>query len=180
MKQQNLFSGDQTLLFHGGELALQKRKALRPLDSKRALGLTLKAGRHDLLAREGWIENEARKWAGRFHLKAYEVAVNHDHIHLVLRLPSRRCYHAFIRAFTAALTRVFGKGLWLLLPFSRIVAWGRDFRTACAYARKNRAEAHGERPYEKRRDGYKRWRQRGGKGGSKDSGQGYGKRGNPS
>ena len=160
MKQQKLFE-DEALLFHGGELARKKRKTLRPLDSKRALGCTLKAGRHDLLTREGWIEHEARKWARRFHVRAYEIAVNHDHIHLVLRIPSRRCYCAFIRALTAALARAFGKGLFVLLPFTRIVAWGRDFRTACAYARKNRAEAHGERPYEKRKDWYKRWRKKG-------------------
>lgn len=153
MKQRNLF-GEQ-LLFHGGELAVRKRKKLRPLDSKRALHCVLKARAPILRTQAAWIAHEIRKTAARHHLKAYGLAVNRNHIHLVLKIPHRRGYRAFIRAFTACLALAFGKGLWALAPFTRILAWGRDFRRALAYCRQNEEEASGERTYQARTDWYR-------------------------
>lgn len=160
MKQQKLFE-DKQLLFHGGELALGRRKSLRPIDPRRSVHVTLKAGRRDLRRKETWIETEAWRAARRFHARIYELAVNDDHIHFVVKVASRRLWHAFIRMLSSALSLAFGEGLFTLLPFTRILNWGRDFRTACGYVRQNREEASGKRPYEKRRDWYKRWRKSG-------------------
>lgn len=90
------------------------------------------------------------RFAGKFRVKAYGVAVNHDHVHFVLKVPGRAEYIAFLRALTGAIARKFGKGLWSLLPFTRVVAWGRDFRGVLSYLKKNREEASGARPYEPR------------------------------
>lgn len=157
MKQQKLFD-DQTLLFHGGELAVGKRKSRRPLDPARPVHATLKCERTDLRTREAWIEAQAWRAARRFHARIYEIAVNTNHIHMVVRVASRRLWRAFIRMLSSVLALAFGKGLFTLLPFTRIVAWGRDFQQACEYVRKNRGEASGERPYEERKDHYRRWR----------------------
>lgn len=154
MKQLSLLQAPP--LFHGGELALGKRKSRRPFDPKRSLHLTLKAERPVLFARRVEIEKEIRRWAARFHVKLYELAVNFDHIHVLLFAPSKRLLNAFHRALSSRLAALLGKGIWALLPFSRVVSWGRAFRVAREYIRRNREEAEGKRPYEKRKDWYRR------------------------
>lgn len=106
------------------------------------------------------VEAETRRLADRFGIRIYSLAVARDHVHLVLLLPDRRSYAAFIRSLTGILARKLGRGLWRFLPFSRVASWGRDFLALCRYLRKNREEALGPRPYEKRRDWYRRDRVR--------------------
>lgn len=150
MRQTSLFKVPE--LKHGGELARGKRKNRRPLCPKRPLHLVLKARSSNLYNNSSWIEKDARRLALKFHLTVYSLAVNFDHIHFALRIPGRRQYAAFLRSFTGLLARKLGAGLWKLLPFTRVLAWGKDFRQVLAYLRKNREEAAGERPYEKRID----------------------------
>jgi REP element-mobilizing transposase RayT len=154
MKQQSFFP--KPPLFHGGELGQGKRKTRRPLCSKRPVHIVLKAKSQNLYANKAWIESKTRCLAERFHVKIYSLAVNFDHVHLVLKLPNRRAYAAFMRALTGLLARKIGTGLWKLLPFTRVLAWGRDFRQALHYLRKNREEAAGARLYEKRKNWYGR------------------------
>ena len=163
MQQQSFFTPPP--LVHGGEFALRTRKARRPFDPRRSLHATYKARRPVLYGRRAKIEKDIRAWAARFHVKLYALAVNFDHIHLVLLAPSKRLLNAFQRAFTSRLATLFGQGIWALLPFSRVVSWGRDFRTVLAYVRKNREEAEGKRPYEKRKDWYRRQKKKARKGG---------------
>lgn len=143
-------------LFHGGELAHGKRKSRRPLCTKRAVHLILKSRSANLYAKRIKIEQEARRLCAKFKIKAYSLAVNRDHIHFVLKFPGRESYKAFLRAFTGLLARQLGKGLWVLLPFTRVLAWGKDFRSVLAYLRKNREEAAGLIPYEPRKNWYRR------------------------
>jgi hypothetical protein len=91
-------------------------------------------------------------------LRVYDLAVSHDHAHLLLKTPGRREYRAFIRSLTGILAHRLGKGCWLLLPFSRIASWGKEFARLKIYLRKNREEASGARPYEPRKDRYKKLR----------------------
>jgi hypothetical protein len=91
-------------------------------------------------------------------LKAYGAAVNYDHIHLLLRLVRREFYNAFVRALSGVLARRYGKGLWKLIPFSRVAHWGPDFKNLVNYCRKNREEAAGIREYEPRADWYQKWK----------------------
>ena len=39
---------------------------------------------------------------------------------------------------------------WQTRPFSRVLTWGRDFKTACAYVQQNTLEALGFLPYKER------------------------------
>lgn len=150
MRQIPLFK-NETSLTHGGEFRRGKRKTRRPLSSKRPLHCVLKSKLNVLFANKEWIERNARRLSDKFCITAYAIAVNHDHIHLVLRIPGRREYKAFLRSLTSLLARKFGKGLFSLLPFTRVAAWGRDFRSLLDYLRKNREEAEGIRPYEERK-----------------------------
>lgn len=86
------------------------------------------------------------------------MAVAEDHVHLVIKIGGREEYKAFIRSLTGLLARKLGKGLFALLPFTRIANWGKDFAYLKKYLRKNREEASGARAYEPRRDWYKRFR----------------------
>ncbi len=71
-------------------------------------------------------------------------------MHLVLSIPSRDAYKAFVRALTGILARNLGKKLWALLPFTRVASWGRDYENLRAYLLQNRVEAGGWVPYQAR------------------------------
>lgn len=156
--QYSLFK--KPLLFHGGELKTSKRKIARPLARKRAIHFILKSGR-DIYKHASFIEALIRRQGGRFSVRVYSVAVAHDHVHFVALVPVREKYAGFIRAITGLLARKLGKGLWKFTPFTRIVAWGKDFARLLNYLRKNREEAAGTRAYEPRGDWYKRWKRSG-------------------
>ena len=102
------------------------------------------------------IWSATRHYGERFGIRLYDQAVNHDHLHFVLKISGRREYAQFIRALTGFLARKLGKGLWKVLPFTRIASWGRDFQRLKAYLCQNREEAGGERPYSPREDYYAR------------------------
>jgi hypothetical protein len=159
MRQQSLFSSPT--LFHGGELSARKRKTRRPLCSKRPLHCVLKAKGNNLYAHNSWIESKVRNLAKRFHVKVYGVAVSFDHVHFVVKFSRRENYIGFIRALTGLLARTLGAGIWKLLPFTRVLAWGKDFRQALAYLKKNRDEAAGVRTYEERKNWYARYQRSG-------------------
>jgi len=74
----------------------------------------------------------------------------------VATTPGRKEYNAFIRSLTGLLARKLGKGLWALLPFSRVAQWGKPFRALQKYLEQNRLEAEGVMPYQKRNDWYRR------------------------
>jgi hypothetical protein len=157
MRQHSLFPAPT--LFHGGELSLGKRKTLRPLASKRPLHLVLKS-RRSLWRHRPVIEGDVKHLAKKFGLRLYSLAVAHDHAHLLVKVPGRREYHAFIRSLTGLLARKLGRGLWRLLPFTRIANWGKDFIQLKKYLEKNRDEAAGLKPYEPRVDWYRRVKQK--------------------
>jgi hypothetical protein len=132
---------------------------MRPLARRKPVHLVLKAKR--ALSPKGmWIELEIERLAKRFALRIYRLAIARDHIHLVIEIPGRKEYVAFIRSLTGLIARKLGKGLWHLLPFTRVASWGKDFRNLMDYLRKNLEETVGLRPYEPRRDFYKRHRAR--------------------
>jgi hypothetical protein len=106
------------------------------------------------------IHQETKRLAAKFGIKIYDTALAKDHLHLVFTILSRKDYIAFIRAVTGLLARKLGKGLWQLLPFSRVSHWGKAYRALRKYLEQNRLEAAGIQPYKKRKDYYRKWRSR--------------------
>jgi hypothetical protein len=155
MQQLSLLPAQPT--FHGGALSVRKRKTRRPISTKRALHLVLKATRPVLYGQKFYIEKEVLRLTRRFKLKCYGLAVNHDHIHLNIKVQDRRIYVAFIRSFAGLVAKKIGPELWSLLPFTRVLAWGKDFRRNLAYLKKNRGEVSGKQPYEPRKNWYERY-----------------------
>lgn len=91
-----------------------------------------------------------QKYASQFHHRLYGIAVAKDHVHFTLLISDRVSYRKFIRALTAQLAKKLGTKLWSLLPFSRVVSWGRDFQNLMKYFALNRAEAAGLIPHQPR------------------------------
>jgi hypothetical protein len=69
---------------------------------------------------------------------------------MLLLIPSKKAYLAFIRTITSLLVSFLSKlkgrslkGLFDLRPFTRILSWGRDFRNVINYHELNDMEARG-------------------------------------
>lgn len=124
--------------FHG------KRKTQRPLSIKAPLHLVLKSGKSQIFNPGNAILLKLiRSTANRFQIKIYELALNWTHIHFLIKFKSRKDYIRFIRALTSLIAQKFGAGVFSLLPYTRVVSWGRDFKNAIAYILLNQQEALG-------------------------------------
>jgi REP element-mobilizing transposase RayT len=150
---------------HGGEVRLHRRKLSRPIDLRRSLHVVLRSAR----ARGAWslrrFQNDAivravlRRFARRYAIRVYRFANVGNHLHLLLRSPSRLALQDFLRTFAGITARrVTGarKGrpvgrFWDFLAYSRIVRWGRDFRGVKAYVMRNELEGLGIAPARPRR-----------------------------
>jgi len=135
----------------GGSLLQGKRKSARPLSTKQPIHLVLKStgGRHFHPTNKK-LEKLFRTQAQKYGLKIYDLALNWSHIHALITIPSRQAYRAFIRTLTAALVRLLSntlgkslKGLFDLRPFTRILSWGREFKSVRGYIELNQMEALG-------------------------------------
>ncbi len=49
------------------------------------------------------------------------------------------------------------KGFWQFRPFSRVVSWGRNFKSCARYIKQNVLEAYGFIKYEPRKNYYSKW-----------------------
>ncbi len=153
---------------HGGSLNVQKRKTLRPLDTKMPLHLVLKSdkakGPHSLVKFHDQISKVMDKQAGKFQVTIYERNINFNHIHLLIRGKSRRDLQNFFRALAGIIARlvtgakkgkVFGR-FWSYLVFSRVLnSWKGDFTNTRNYIIQNTKEVLGLIPYQKRKTRYK-------------------------
>ena len=85
------------------------------------------------------IQKAATKWG----VNIYEMSIMPDHIHLLVRVPSRLAYRFFIQWVTGAIALIL-KIKWKYRPFTRVVAWGLGYRRAKNYVKMNELEAQGE------------------------------------
>jgi REP element-mobilizing transposase RayT len=154
MKTLRLFPDEKKPeLIYGGEAG--KRKKARPLYKKRPIHLILKS-RYILVTHSDWIRERIEDYAKRFGIRVYKLAVCGDHLHFAIQIPGREYYKKFIRALTGIIARTMGKGIWSLLPYTRIASWGRDFQNLLAYIQKNEDETQIRRKYEPRKRKKKR------------------------
>lgn len=115
------------------------------------------------------IDHLVRRQAVACGVKIYHFVNVGNHLHLVVRLQDRRLYRVFIRAVSGLIARqVLGKErgpklaprdlsldlkmkprmrtkrkvqFWLARPFTRLVAWGADYKGLSHYMRKNQTQA---------------------------------------
>lgn len=142
---------------HGGSLKNpQKRK--RPLGFDSSLHLVLRS----TSAKNEWsfkkfnfeIDSILNKFAHRFHIKILSYANVGNHIHLHIKIQSRKHYRSFIRAICSAIMlKITGfsrwkkppKGFqfWDKRPFSRIVCTWTEFLKLKKYILINQWEGVG-------------------------------------
>lgn len=129
----------------GGSLLTSHPKTKRPLDSKFATHLVLRANQ-SRLRRPGQLHkvNEMVRTISKKHgVRLYEYANAGNHLHLLLKLRNRRSWAAFIRELTGRIAQVTGTR-WAHRPFTRIVrGWKKPYLIVKEYVRLNLMEAEG-------------------------------------
>lgn len=130
------------------------------------------------------IKRLLSRLAREYGVIVYRFAIMSNHIHLALRVPGRECYKTFIRVLCGQIASHVMRGLsfadfrsqalasnlkptqepqglgqkfWQFRPFSRVLHWGRDYKTCCAYIEQNAQEALGFVPYKPRKNAYAKW-----------------------
>jgi REP element-mobilizing transposase RayT len=147
MKQLKLFKNDYKKGF-GGDLLVGKRKTKRPLSLKESIHLNLKSELKSVFNPSNISLLELiRRTAREFNIKIYDLALVWSHIHLVIKIKSREDYNAFIKVLTARIAIAIRKfkpeveEVFTLRPFTRIISWGRDFKSVLNYLIINQMEA---------------------------------------
>ena len=106
------------------------------------------------------VDSLRRELCARYGIRLYRFSNNGNHLHFVLRGRSRRAIQSFLRVFAGRLatlitgakkTLPLGHRFWDLPVWTRIVEWGKSYRTAASYVVKNLLEAEGLLPYEPRK-----------------------------
>lgn len=159
---------------HGGDLARGKRKTFRPIDPKQALHVVLRSSKARgvlsmLHPRHcNAIERHVQNTAKRCGVRVYRFANVGNHLHLLIKVPSRPAWKRFAKRLSggvaqivtgarkgAALNRTTDRtrdidltesaqrAFWDHLLFTRIVSFGRDFKGVAKYLIKNLFEAAG-------------------------------------
>jgi len=145
-----IFQNDYKKEF-GGSLLCGKRKSARPLSTKKPIHLILKcSGKSVFNPTNRKLEKLIRHQASKYGIKIYEVALNWTHVHLLIKLPSREAYVAFIRTITSLIVSFVSKSkdmnlksIFDLRPYTKILSWGKQFKAVIAYVELNTLEALG-------------------------------------
>src|SRR3954463_16633780 len=88
---------------HGGDHARNKRKSARPFSSKRPLHLVLRSDKAKGTLSLRTPENQRlitrllTRFAILFGIRVYEFSVNSNHIHIILKAPTRTLFQRFMR-----------------------------------------------------------------------------------
>ena len=118
------------------------------LDRRKPLHFVLKSRKSaNLYSHRVLLRKLLFLYAKKIGVKVYKESVQKDHFHFCIKITNRQLYRAFIRALTGVISQKLGKGLWTLAPFSRLVAWGKDFLGVLDYILLNDCEVGGRVPY---------------------------------
>ena len=134
----------------GGETLIGKRKTTRPLSDRKPIHLILRSDSVNVFTPTNKsLKRLIYNLAEKYSIKIYELALNHTHIHFVIKLKDKNLYKFFIRELTSKIAITIRKKLphlktiLSLRPYSRILEWGKDFETAINYVILNIEESMG-------------------------------------
>jgi REP element-mobilizing transposase RayT len=148
---------------HGGEHSKGKRKTYRPVDPKQALHVVLRSSRAKgelsmLHPRNHQaVHDFTYKTARKLGVKIYQFSNVGNHLHLLLKFPSRLIWKRFLREIAGGIAMLVTgakkgsalkknenqRGFWDYLAFTRIIKFGRDFENVLEYLVKNLFEGSG-------------------------------------
>jgi REP element-mobilizing transposase RayT len=151
MKQTTMGFFGKSRKEHGGSLFKGKRKEARPLSTKHPIHLTLKStGNSFFYPSNRALDKLIRNCADKYNIKIYDLALNWSHIHAMILIPTREAYKAFIKTLTSLIVELISKQrgrkltqIFDLLPYTRILSWGREFKKVLEYIIQNQMEALG-------------------------------------
>ena len=157
------FNSKTATISHGGDHTQGKRKTRRPIDPRQALHVVLRSslarGELSLLHPKHCdpVHIFTHKLAKRWGVRIYRYANVGNHIHLLIKVPSRAVWQRFMRELAGGIAIIVtgarkglalakndnGRGFWDGLAFTRIVHFGRDFVNVGRYLIKNLFESAG-------------------------------------
>ena len=158
------------LRFGGSLMKKAKFRRARPISSKDPMHLVLRSskakGSHSFGHKNaGKVHKIITTHCKRYGVKLIEYSNNFNHLHLLVKFPSRALYLRFIRSLTGhlalavsgasklkSLKDIFGKkGFWDFRPFTRVVRSWRGYRIARDYVLLNQLESQDVLPERKGR-----------------------------
>jgi REP element-mobilizing transposase RayT len=155
--------------FGGAYLKKSHPKVARPLSIKRSLHLVMRSskatGSYSFLKNSRKIFDIIYKQSKLHGVKIYRYANGGNHLHLVILPRSASAYRKFIRAASGLIARLILRRergsvqqatttktkFWDQRPYTRIVEWGRDFKSVSNYLMQNILEAIGFVNYKPRK-----------------------------
>lgn len=150
--------------FGGAYLKNSHAKSRRPISTKRSLHLVLRSsmakGPLSLLRRDSEIKKIINRQSQKHGVKVYRFANGGNHLHIIVLPNSRLAFNSFIRSISGLIARLVlnverGRAkklrLWDNRPYTRLIEWGREYKSVCAYLLQNTLEAMGFVPYRPRR-----------------------------
>lgn len=168
MRSRQLILSDELegKVIHGGEYAVGKRKARRPVVTKRPMHLVMRSslatGSRSFLQKlhARFIQQLVQTLARVNGIRIYQYSNSGNHLHFLLQAKTVAGFRRFVRALAGQVAMKVGGGkngnpsgekFWDLLPFTRIVEWGKAFQVARQYVVQNTLEALGLIPYQPRK-----------------------------
>lgn len=146
----------------GGALLKGNAKVARPLSTKETVHLVLKSaqaiGTKSMLHtyNVNRIDAIIRTHARLCRIRIYHSVNVGNHLHLVIKLDDRKEFSKFVRVITGLIARHVLKAqrgpaaesssiaaahkknqFWVARPFTRLIAWGRDYELVTRYMKKN-------------------------------------------
>ena len=151
--------------FGGALLDRGSPRTRRPIHPRQPHHLVLRTtrarGALSLLApgRARRIQTLAFRLGHTLGVRVYTYANAGNHLHLLVQPRSREAFHAYIRALSGLVARLTLRAergrptrrpFWDRRPWTRIVAWDRDFEVVLTYVIRNALEAERLIPYRAR------------------------------
>jgi REP element-mobilizing transposase RayT len=140
---------------HGGTVRRSRRKTERPVSTRFPMHVVLHSqrayGSWSLRRHERGVRQALAACARRNGVKVHGFANVGSHLHLLVRARRREAFQGFLRSFAGIVARTVtgarkrnplaGGRFWSALAWSRVVYWGRDYRSVRHYIFRNQIEA---------------------------------------
>ncbi|MDZ4677094.1 MAG: transposase [Oligoflexia bacterium] len=142
---------------HGGSTRIGKRKLYRPFNSKKAIHLVLRStkahGQWSMLKKrnENTISRLIYSSAAKNMINIHKFANSGNHLHVLLKAPSKKAFQKFLRTITGLIARHvmnarrgYAKGkFWNSLAYTKMILSMHQFKNTANYIWKNALEGWG-------------------------------------
>jgi REP element-mobilizing transposase RayT len=141
-KQLQLFKTYTQTAFGGALLKNSHAKSKRPWSPKASMHVVLKAREYKLKHCDRRVEKIIERQAAKQCIKIYSLQNVGNHIHIVIKSRNKESLSNFLRAVCGLIAQT-TKVTWVQRPFTRLIRWGKAYRTLKNYMTINRYESQG-------------------------------------